>query len=48
MKKKTPSNPKGAGRPRKEPTTTIRIPSILKPIILRWINKKKNKLKIRL
>lgn len=27
----------GAGRPKKEPTTTIRIPFILKPIIERYV-----------
>lgn len=27
----------GAGRPKKEPTTTIRIPCILKPIIERYV-----------
>lgn len=30
----------GAGRPKKEPTTTIRIPCILKPIIERYVKTK--------
>jgi len=30
----------GAGRPKKEPTTTIRVPFKFKAIILRWIKRK--------
>jgi len=30
----------GAGRPKKEPTTTIRVPFKFKAIILRWIERK--------
>jgi len=30
------------GRPKKEPTTTIRVPFKFKAIILRWIERKQN------
>lgn len=36
----------GAGRPKKEPTTTIRIPCILKPIIERYVKIKMLKFQI--
>lgn len=39
--KKTPTNPKGAGRPKGIETTTMRVPLCLKEIIQRFINKKK-------
>jgi len=33
---------KTVGRPKKEPTTTIRVPFKFKAIILRWIERKQN------
>jgi len=41
--KKTPTNPKGAGRPKGIETTTIRVPLCLKEIIQRFIIRKQLK-----
>lgn len=38
--KKTPTNPKGAGRPKGIETTTMRVPLFLKDIIQRWIKQR--------